>query len=101
MYEPAEITQITFLDGFHVQLNFINGATREIDLEPYLHGPIFEPMRTELAAFQEATVTDGTITWPNGADIDPDVLYLGLQPNASEEEWQAAVAAENAKYSVS
>jgi hypothetical protein len=47
---------------------------------PYLHGPIFEPMRRNLAVFRAMKVEGGTITWDNGADIDPDVLYYGLTP---------------------
>jgi hypothetical protein len=30
------------------------------------------------------TVENDTISWPNGADIDPDVLYLQLPPNATQ-----------------
>lgn len=100
MYEPATITQITFLDGFQVRLTFTNDVIREVDLEPYLQGPIFNPMRTDPTVFRAATVTDGTITWPNGADIDPDVLYLGLPPHASEAAWQAAIAAATTRHPI-
>ena len=30
--------------------------------------------------FRSMQVEEGTIAWPNGADIDPDVLYYGLIP---------------------
>jgi hypothetical protein len=26
----------------------------------------------------------GTVSWPNGADLDPDVLYGRLVPNSDE-----------------
>ena len=53
-----------------------------MDLAPYLHGPIFEPIRADPAAFRGLHVDAelGTVVWPNGADIDPDVLYEGLAP---------------------
>jgi hypothetical protein len=56
--------------------------TKEIDLKPYLHGPIFEPMRKDLRVFRAMKVDPriGTIVWDNGADLDPDVLYKGLTP---------------------
>jgi hypothetical protein len=52
----------------------------DIDLEPYLHGPIFEPIRKDSSVFRSVTVKGGTIAWDNGADIDPDVLYYDLKP---------------------
>jgi len=30
--------------------------------------------------FRSMYVEEGTIAWPNGADIDPDVLFYGLTP---------------------
>ena len=73
------------LQGFKALVSFDNGTQREIDLEPYLHGPVFEPIRNDPAAFCSMTVAGGTIAWPNGADIDPDVLYYGLKPAWMEE----------------
>ena len=70
------------LDGFTVRLYFTDGTEKMIDLEPYLHGPIFEPLRNDPAFFRSVRVDSqlGTIVWDNGADIDPDVLYQNLTP---------------------
>lgn len=68
------------LEGFVTRVEFEDGTVREIDLQPYLRGPIFETVRKAPAAFRAMKVEGGTITWPNGADIDPDVLYYGLKP---------------------
>ncbi len=69
------------LDASRVRVVFTTGEEREIDLTPYIAtGPIFEPVRADPAFFQAITVDGGTLTWPNGADIDPDVLYYGGTP---------------------
>jgi hypothetical protein len=69
------------LDTPRMRIVFTNGEAREIDLTPYIAtGPIFEPVRTDPAFFQAVVVDGGTLTWPNGADIDPDVLYHGGTP---------------------
>jgi len=68
-----------------VLFTFDNGAQREIDLEPYLRGLIFEPLRKDPAMFRAMKIEGGTIAWDNGADIDPDVLYYNLKPAWSEE----------------
>jgi hypothetical protein len=74
------------LDGFRALVAFDNGTQREVDFEPYLQGPIFEPIRHDPAVFRSMTVARGVIAWPNGADIDPDVLYYGLKPAWMEQE---------------
>lgn len=79
------------LQGFKAFVTFDNGTRREIDLEVYLHGPIFEPVRSNPAQFRAMKIEGGTIAWDNGADIDPDVLYYDLKPAWMEE--SAAVLA--------
>jgi hypothetical protein len=38
---------------------------------------MFEPLRHDPQLFQRVRVDEvlGTIVWPNGADLDPDVLH--------------------------
>jgi hypothetical protein len=93
MDDIAEVRAVTVLDGFNVRLEFTDDTTRTIDLDRYLHGPIFAPLRDDPHLFRSATVQDGTISWPNGADIDPEVLYYDLGPDATEDAWRAARAA--------
>ena len=73
------------LDGFKVRLEFEDGTRKVIDLEPFLWGPIFEPIRKNQSIFRSVKVIGGTIAWENGADIDPDVLYYDLKPAWMEE----------------
>jgi hypothetical protein len=68
------------LEGFKARLAFTDGSIREVDLEPYLHGPVFEPVRSSQEMFRAMRIEGGTVAWPNGADIDPNVLYHGLKP---------------------
>lgn len=86
--QMVRVRSVEPLSGFTVMLGFTNGTSREIDLEPYLHGPVFEPIRNDPKMFRSVSVDQraGTIVWPNGADIDPDVLYLGLKPAWMEAE---------------
>ncbi len=71
-----------------MRLRFTNGTERDVDLSVYLRGPVFEPMCNDPAVFRSVRVDPelGTIVWPNGADIDPDVLYRGLKPAWMEAE---------------
>jgi uncharacterized protein DUF2442 len=72
------------LDGFKVRITFEDKSEKVIDLEQYLHGPIFADIRAKPEIFRAVRVDGNTICWPNGADIDPDVLYYDLKPDWME-----------------
>lgn len=84
----VRIKSVEALNGFEVRIDFTDDTQRDLDLEPYLHGPIFEPMRNDPAMFRSIKVDQrmGTLVWDNRADIDPDVLYHGLKPAWMETE---------------
>jgi plasmid maintenance system killer protein len=86
MKKPVRISSAKPTEGFRVLITFTDGSSREIDLEPYLRGPIFEVLRNDLNAFHSIRVDPrmGTVVWRNGADIDPDVLYQGFKPAWTE-----------------
>lgn len=71
------ISSVQVLDGFRVRLGFTDGSSGEVDLAPYLRGPVFEPLLSDRDLFCAVRVDPEceTIVWPNGADMDPDVLY--------------------------
>jgi Protein of unknown function (DUF2442) len=69
------------LGGYVSRLGFSDGSTRDVDLETELWGPVFEPLR-DPAVFGRVNVDHelGTIVWPNGAEMDPDVLHGDHRP---------------------
>lgn len=84
----VRIRSVVPLEGFSVRLGFTDGSERTLDLTPYLRGPVFEPLKADAALFRSVEVDPepGTIFWPNGADICPDVLYESLTPVAWEDD---------------
>jgi hypothetical protein len=73
-----------------VELTLTDGSVRRVDLLPYLRGPVFAEIRDNPEFFRRISVDEelGTVVWPNGADLDPDVLIHGRRPAA----WGVAVA---------
>lgn len=86
----VRVSAVEPLHGFEVLITFDNGVQRKVDLTIYLRGPIFEPIRHDPACFRAMKIEGGVITWANGADIDPDVLYYQLKPAWMEEVAAAA-----------
>jgi Protein of unknown function (DUF2442) len=73
----ARVCAVEPLQGFVLRLGFDDGTTRDVDLEGELWGAVFEPLRADPQLFRKVRVDRelGTIVWPNGADLDPDVLH--------------------------
>jgi hypothetical protein len=68
------------LDNYRLYLRFENEVEGVVDLARHLkfHG-VFEALQ-DPAFFAQVRVDPelGTVLWPNGADLDPDVLYARL-----------------------
>jgi hypothetical protein len=85
MNKLVRVSKVTPLEGYRCQILFEDGIQKTIDLEPYLHGPIFKPILDSSKVFRSMRVVEGVISWENGADIDPDVLYYDMKPAWMEE----------------
>ena len=70
------------LDPYVVRVVFADGEVRDVDIEPLLDGPVFEALR-DPSMFERVDIDEygETIVWPNGADLDPDVLYGSAEPS--------------------
>jgi hypothetical protein len=78
----VDVTGVEVLHDRVVQLRFSDGTSRVVDLAPFLWGPAFEDIGSDDSLFAQvkADPETGTIGWPNGADLDPDVLHGGFEP---------------------
>ena len=72
------ITGVEVRAHFVVALRFSDGTEGVVDLGPSMrgHGNMFAPMQDpDYFAQVQVDPESGTIVWPNGVDLDPDVLY--------------------------
>jgi Protein of unknown function (DUF2442) len=77
----ARVTAVEPLDGWRLRLTFSDDLVREVDLSNDLWGTLAEPLR-DPAYFSQVRVDPelGTVVWPNGYDLDPDVLRGDFHP---------------------
>lgn len=71
------ITQAEPLDGRWVRLTFGDGAVHEVDLAGLLQaGGVLKSIGDDRELFRAVNVNRefGTVEWPGGIDLDPDVL---------------------------
>lgn len=72
------IQDVQHLRDYTLRLTFTDGVTAELDFADKVQGRggVFAPLAN--AAFFAQVAVDPeahTIVWPNGVDLDPDVLY--------------------------
>jgi Protein of unknown function (DUF2442) len=75
-----DIVDVKPLGEYRLYLRFEDGAEGIVDLAGCLaFRGVFEPL-SDPACFALVRVDNelGAIAWPNGADLDPDVLYSQL-----------------------
>jgi hypothetical protein len=70
-----KIAEITPLDGYKLNVLFVDGMNGIVDLSAELTGPIFGPLADETLFRTVSLDAFGVPAWQNGADIAPDALY--------------------------
>jgi len=73
----VDVTEVRPLGGHRVFIKFEDGVQGEVNVaEMIKFEGVFAPLR-DPARFAEVRVHPelGTLCWPDGADLDPDVLY--------------------------
>jgi hypothetical protein len=95
-----DVTRVQALPNRHLDLTFENGfhGVVEMDLVVKNYIGVFAPLLQD-DYFKQVTLNTelGTVVWPNGADLCPDVLYSQATGIAiidiSREELQAELTA--------
>jgi hypothetical protein len=69
------VTNFSIVAEYTLRVRFDDDSEQTIDFRPVLYGEAFGPLR-DLALFNQVTLDPiaRTLTWPNGADFDPETL---------------------------
>jgi len=76
--KPPRIAAVRPLADYSLELTFNDGRIGTVDLRGWVigRGGVFEPLSDERYFRQvRLSTSGGTIEWPNGVDLCPDVLY--------------------------
>lgn len=76
MDRPARVAAVEHIGAFRLRITFTDDLVRELDFDGVLQGGVFEDLE-DAETFSQVAVDEiaGTICWPNGVDLDPDVLH--------------------------
>jgi hypothetical protein len=83
----VDVTGVEVLAPYRLRLSFEDGSEGEVDVAAIVpFEGVFAPLR-DPAVFAAVRVDAelGTVVWPNGADLDPEILHaraLGLRDPA-------------------
>ncbi len=77
----VDIVHVEAREPYTLHLRFGDGLAGDVDLERLIRfDGVFAPLRSpEVFAAVRLDSELGTIVWPNGADLDPAVLYAAVR----------------------
>ncbi|HEX6143887.1 MAG TPA: DUF2442 domain-containing protein [Geminicoccaceae bacterium] len=80
-----DVVEVTVIEGYRLRLKFEDGAEGEVDVRDMVpFRGVFAPLRDpEVFGRVEVDHELGCVRWPNGADLDPDVLYAAATGQAT------------------
>ncbi len=86
---PWRICALRVLPGYRLSLTFVDGVQGIADLSRLVRSENAGrfAVLADPALFSRATLELGAVTWPNGADLDPDWLHEEISRSG---EWTAA-----------
>ena len=72
-----DVVEVRPLEGYRLFLRFEDGVQGEVDVASLVEFKgVFAPLKDREFFIQVRVDRElGTVVWPNGADLDPDVLY--------------------------
>jgi hypothetical protein len=81
-----EIKRATALDGRRLRLTLTDGTVVERDIADYIAGHRYwERLVSDDEYFRRVRVRYGTVVWPGGVDMAPEMLIWG-GPDPAEDE---------------
>lgn len=69
-----DVVNVTATADFKILLLFENGEHRVFDMAPLMNKKPFDRLR-DPTRFAQAYIDYGTVVWPGGIDISPEMLY--------------------------
>jgi len=72
-----DVTHVRPMGGTALELTFADGTVRNVDMATLArpHGVFADLHRPEFVPSARVNPDTGTIEWPSGADLSPEVLY--------------------------
>jgi hypothetical protein len=70
-----KVTDFEIVANYTLRVEFDDGTEQTIDFRPVLQGQMWGPLQ-DLSLFNQVEIDPvaHTLTWPNGADFDPETL---------------------------
>lgn len=82
-----KVIAVRYLSDYKLEITFSDGEKGIVDWSEKLakakRGGIFEPLKAP-DYFAQVELREGTIRWPNGADVCPDMLYERISRKAPQ-----------------